>query len=270
MTKVDRPTSVRRGFSSGSGRSACAAIALLSLSVAVVACGGKGAARGAAGAPTTIGSDAKSVNDAEHGAAVAHLAAAPWGMRLDKRRTFSLPLPDGGNWTHVKFWGVTTLAGFRYGDGHHAVAAAFVFASTKSEATVESCSRRFLDWGRSHAKAFDLDIGEPRVDVVPWLGAPPIDTGADKSSGKPEQMLRIYVLDAERRSVFGASRYPSAFAVYPAWKDACLVVGISVPGDDAPLADEVRDRLVRDALPAVVTKAGQGPLALEAAIDIEE
>lgn len=235
------------------------------LLLAAAGCGGaKGNARGPSGATSASGETAKGPNDAEHEAAVAKLAEAPWGMRLDKRRTLSLPLPDGGSWTHVKFWGITTLAGFRYGDSHHAVAAAFAFASTKTEATVDNCSRRFLEWGRAHAKAFDLDIGEPRVDLVPWLGAPA--EGATTS----EPMVRIYVLDAERRSVFGTARYPSAFAVYPAWKDACLVIGVSVPGDDAPLADVVRDRLVRDALPAVVAKAGQGKLALEAAIDIDE
>jgi hypothetical protein len=261
FSAVARPTGVRVPFL------ACALVVLAS-GLGLGGCGGNSAARGPAGAPSTIGSTRVGPNDAEHEAAIAHLAEAPWGMRIDKRRTFSLPLPDGGNWTHVKFWGVTTLAGFRYGDSHHAVAAAFVFASTKSEATVEGCSRRFLEWGRAHAKAFDLDIGEPRVDVVPWLGAPPPEKLAAPAT--TESMVRIYVLDAERRSVFGTSRYPSAFAVYPAWKDACLVVGVSVPGDDAPLADAVRDRLVRDALPAVVTKAGQGKLALEAAIDIDE
>lgn len=256
-----RPTHVRR-----SRHAAVALVSLVASFASTMACGGaKGGARGptAAGSATDAAS-AKGPNDAEHEAAVARLAEAPWGMRLDKRRTLSLPLPDGGSWTHVKFWGITTLAGFRYGDSHHAVAAAFSFASTKTEATVESCSRRFLEWGRAHAKAFDLDIGEPRVDVVPWLGAP----AGGAAAGEP--MVRIYVLDAERRSVFGTTRYPSAFAVYPAWKDACLVIGVSVPGDDAPLADVVRDRLVRDALPAVVAKAGQGQLALEASIDIDE
>ena len=257
---LGRPTHVRRS-------SAFALLLCLpALIFGAAACGGsKGAAHGPVGSPSALASNVKGPNDAEHEAAIARLAEAPWGMRIDKRRTFSLPLPDGGSWTHVKFWGITTLAGFRYGDSHHAVAAAFVFASTKTDATVEGCSKRFLAWGRAHAKAFDLDIGEPRVDVVSWLGAPVVEGSPEASA-----QVRIYVLDAERRSVFGTSRYPSAFAVYPAWRDACLVIGVSVPGDDAPLADVVRDRLVRDALPAVVVKAAQGKLALEASIDIDE
>ncbi len=170
-----------------------------------------------------------------------------------------MPLPDADRWTHVKFWGVTTVAGWRYGDDHHAVAAAFSFASTKAPATLDSCGARFIRWGKSNASAFELSVGEPRIDEVAWLGGP---TGA---------RVRIYVLDAERRSVFGLHRYPSAFAVYPAWTDACLVVGVSVPADDWPeIAGEVRDRLVRDALPAFVAKPGAGQLALEAAIDVDE
>ena len=252
-----RPTCVRPFV-----RAVLFAGSLGALSAFAFACGGaKGAAARGPGAPSASAA-VPSPNDAEHEAAIARLAEAPWGMRVDKRRIFTLPLPDGGSWTHVKFWGITTLAGWRYGDDHHAVAAAFVFASKTSAATVESCSRRFLAWGRARAEAFDLNIGEPRVDVVPWLGAP-----ADVAA---EANVRIYVMDAERRSVFGVARYPSAFAVYPAWKDACLVIGVSVPGDDAPLADVVRDRLVRDALPAVVIKSGQEKLALEAAIDVDE
>jgi hypothetical protein len=66
------------------------------------------------------------------------------------------------------------------------------------------------------------------------------------------------------------SRYPSAYAIYPAWTDACLVVGLSVPEDDVgPLAAQVRDRLVRDALPSLVAKPGEGQRALEAKIDVD-
>ena len=39
---------------------------------------------------------------------------------------------------------------------------------------------------------------------------------------------------------------------YPAWKGACLVVGVAVPSrDDEARAREVRDRFVRDVLPKV-------------------
>lgn len=193
----------------------------------------------------------------EHPDAIGRLLDAPWGTRLDKRRTFAIPLPDADQWTHVKFWGVTTLAGWRYGDDHHAVAAAFTFASTKGPATVDSCAARFDAWGRAQAKAFDLTIGDARVDVLPWTGG----TGA----------MKIFVFDAERRTIWGTGRYASAYAVYPAWSDACLVVGVSIPDRDVgEPARELRDRLVRDALPGLVTKADRGALALEGATDIGE
>src|SRR5207245_1831843 len=150
-------------------------------------------------------------------------ASAPWGTRLDKRRTFSMPMPDAAHWTHVKFFGVTTLAGWRYGDDHHAVAAAFTFDPPQTPASIEGCAQRFTDWGIVRANAFDLQIGYARITDVHWTGA---------RGGQPST-VRVFVLDAQRRSVFGVARYPSAYAVYPAWSDACLVIGLSVPEDDA-------------------------------------
>jgi len=198
--------------------------------------------------------------DGSHLGALTQLASAPWGQRLDKRRTFSLPFPDAAHWTHVKFWGVTTLAGWRYGDDHHAVAAAFTFDPPEQPASIEGCARSFAEWGLVRAHAFDLDVGDARVSDVFWPGA---------RGGQPAT-VRIFVLDAQRRSVFGVSRYPSAYAVYPAWTDACLVVGLSVPERDVgALASEVRDRLVRDALPSLVAKPGEGQKALEAKIDVD-
>jgi hypothetical protein len=237
---------------------------VVSLLPLLVACGAKPPPRPAGEKSANSAAASPGPDDAEHAEAVARLATAPWTTRLDKRRTISFPLPDGDRWTHVKFWGVTTLAGWRYGDDHHAVSAAFTFESTKSKATVDSCARRFLAWGARYAKAFDLEISKPRVDAAAWLGSASGDAGQGNE-------VRIYVLDAERRSVFGARVYRSAFAVYPAWSDACLVVGVSVPEDEAgENAAVVRDKIVRDAFPGLVAKPGKGPLALEAKIDIDE
>ncbi|GAC1353407.1 MAG: hypothetical protein NVSMB47_05560 [Polyangiales bacterium] len=212
-------------------------------------------------APSASGSSSAGDGPAApHAVALARLLRASWGSRLDKRRTFSLPLPDAAQWTHVKFWGVTTLAGWRYGDEHHAVLAAFTFPAKDSPPSIEACSDAFLAWGRSRAQAFDLSVGDMRVEDVPWAGA------------RDSQLatLRVYVLDAERRSVFGTSRYPSAFAIYPAWSDACLVIGVSVPEDDAgEVAGRLRDRFVRDALPALTARPGAGSSALEAQIDVD-
>jgi hypothetical protein len=184
----------------------------------------------------------------EHPIAIAHLAASPWGARLDKRAVLAVPLPDASEWTHVRFWGVTTLAGWRYGDDHHAVAAAFTFAPKTVPATIDECAERFADWGRPRARSFDLRLSEPRVDEIPWQG----------------KRARVYVMDADRRSIFATHRYFAAYAVLPAWRDACLVVGFAVPGADAvDDARTVRDRWVRDAVEAISTKADAGSRALE-------
>src|SRR5436309_1949063 len=50
--------------------------------------------------------------------------------------------------------------------------------------------------------------------------------------------------------------YAVAYATYPAWKGACLVVGAAVPARDEPQrARAVRDRFVREVLPKIeITK----------------
>ena len=190
-----------------------------------------------------------------HADAIGRLLDAPWAARVDKRRVVSLPLPDGPAWTHVKFWGVTTLAGYRYGDDHHAVAAVFTFAPSKTPATADGCAARFESWGRDHAKNFDILVGDSRVDTFAW--------------GNGEH-AKVYVLDAERRSLFGNKKYAAAYAVYPAWTDACLVVGVAAPEDEAgDAARMLRDRLVRDALPGLVAKEKAGAVALEAKVEVD-
>lgn len=190
----------------------------------------------------------------EHPEAIARLASAPWGPRVDKRAVLVVPLADAAAWTHVSFWGVTTLAGWRYGDAHHAVAAAFTFSPPSAPATVDGCAERFTTWGRSKARRFDLILGEPRVEEPAWSGG---YAGAGAHA-------RVFVVDADRRSVFGTKRYFAAYAVVPAWRDACLVVGFAVPANGAlDDARAVRDRWARDGVAAIEVKADAGALALE-------
>lgn len=193
-----------------------------------------------------------------HPEAVAHLLEAPWAARVDRRRTVSLPLPDGAAWTHVKYWGVTTLAGYRYGDEHHVALAVFSYAPPPGGATVDACAQRLASWGEARAKKYDIDVGEPRVERIPW---PP---------GSSDH-AKVFVLDARRRSILGTKRYAAAYAVYPAWREACLAVGFAVPeGGATEDARALRDRLVRDALPGLTVRADAGALALEARSDVED
>lgn len=197
-----------------------------------------------------------------HPEAIAHLLDAPWSARVDRRRTVSLPMPDGAAWTHVKYWGVTTLAGYRYGEDHHVALAIFSFLPSKDPkdnkpATVDACAKRLHDWGAERAKTYDVDISDPRIEEFEW-------PAGSKSRAK------VFVVDARRRSILGTKRYAAAYAVYPAWTEACLAVGFAVPeGAAEDDARALRDRMVRDALPALTVKANAGALALEARSDVE-
>jgi hypothetical protein len=196
--------------------------------------------------------------DSAHPEAVAHLLEAPWAARVDRRRTVSLPLPDGAAWTHVKYWGLTTLAGYRYGADHHVALAVFTYKLQTPTVTVDACADRLAQWGGARAKKYDVDVGEPRIDEIEW----------PSGSGKK---AKIFVLDARRRSLLGTKHYAAAYAIYPAWTEACLAVGFAIPETDAETdARALRDRLVRDALPGLTAKDGAGALALEARSDVED
>ena len=196
-----------------------------------------------------------------HADALGRLLDAPIVARIDRKRVVVLPLPDGDAWTHVKFWTVTTLAGYRYGDDHHAAFGVFTFAPTHSADGFDTaaCVRRFAAWGERRGGKFDLRAGEPREDAIAWMGA------------GDARIARVVVLDAARRTLFGTRRYSIAYAAYPAWKEACLVVGVAVPSsDDGGHAGAVRDRFVRDTFPAITVATTGGVAALEYAEAIGE
>jgi hypothetical protein len=205
--------------------------------------------------PARPGPDPRGPKSA-HPEALGRLLDAESGVRVDQRQTISFELPDAGAWTHVRYWGLTTLAGYRYGADHHVALAAFSFTPPALPATVDGCAERFERWGRDRAQTFDVEVGAPRIDVVKWRGG--------------EAPAKIFVLDARMRSILGTKRYAAAYAVYPAWNDACFVLGFAVPERDAPeAARKLRDRLVRDALPSLTVRGGAGAVALEAKSDVE-
>ena len=83
-----------------------------------------------------------------HQQAMLRLSQEPWGWRNDKRDVFHFPLTDWGNWRRVRFWGLPTFVGFRYGDVHHAIAAMRVVRVQPGDApTPKGCLDRFLRWG---------------------------------------------------------------------------------------------------------------------------
>lgn len=249
-----RSSSVQRDVKAGSSISALVVSAILA------GCAGRlppppAPTLVAANGPVEARPKANGGPKSPHPEAIAHLLEASWSARVDRRRTVSLPLPDGAAWTHVKYWGLTTLAGYRYGDEHHVALAVFSYEPPAGGATVDGCAKRLATWGEARARKYDVEVGEPRIDEIDWMG----------------KKAKIFVLDARRRSLLGTKHYAAAYAIYPAWNEACLAVGFAVPETDAEVdARALRDRLVRDALPGLVVKANAGPLALEARSDVED
>ncbi len=133
----------------------------------------------------------------------------------------------------VKFWGVESLVGFRYGKDHHALVGAFVMHVDDN--TVQgACAKSFEAWAMPMVDAFDVDVTHEAPTAV---------------------MLHRQVVDVD--SVFAQTAtalmresYAGTYAAYPVWKNACLIVGGAVPsrGDDGR-AREVRDRFAREVLP---------------------
>src|SRR5205814_1741754 len=60
-----------------------------------------------------------------HSAALEQLRISPMVAKTDKQNSVLVPLPDGNNWTRVRFLTVPGLVGFRYGKSHHAIVAGF-------------------------------------------------------------------------------------------------------------------------------------------------
>ncbi|HLK35537.1 MAG TPA: hypothetical protein VKU41_02210, partial [Polyangiaceae bacterium] len=79
---------------------------------------------------------------AEHAAALEQLKVAPLGGRDDKQQSLVVSLPDAGNWMRVKFWGMKSLVGFRYGKDHHAIVGGIV-VHVPDETAPGACGKAF-------------------------------------------------------------------------------------------------------------------------------
>jgi hypothetical protein len=172
----------------------------------------------------------------EHAAALEELKIAPLGFRVDKQYSVRIPLPDAAHWMRVKFWGVPTLLGFRYGQGHHAVVGGYV-THVPDNGAPGACAQSFEKWALPLIDAYDIEIRRDPPTAVPWAGG----------------VAEIETLDAKAATVVEQGEQSIAYGVYPAWPGACLVVGVAVPARDGDLhrATDVRDRFVREVLPKI-------------------
>lgn len=222
-----------------------------------------------------------------HSAALEQLRIAPTGPKTDKQNSIIVPLPDAVNWTRVRFLTVPGLVGFRYGKSHHAIVAGFV--THVDDNTVEgACSKSFESWAMPWVEAFEVDIHHDPPAAFPWTlpaapavaAAPPppsepvapapatISPGsvlgrlrlprpapppAPPSVPKKIAIVDVDPLYAKTATILSRESYAAAWAAYPAWDKACLIVGVAVPArDDEARARDVRDRFVKDVLPHVV------------------
>jgi hypothetical protein len=178
-----------------------------------------------------------------HAAALEQLRVAHTGWRMDRQASLRIELPDATHWTRVKFWGVKSLVGFRYGKDHHAIVAGFVVPVEDGTAP-GACGAAFEQWAQPYVDSFEVAIEHDPPRAVPWSG----------------KIVDIDSLVARTATLGVRDEYAVAYATYPAWPKACLVVGIAVPArDELDRAKAVRDRFATEVLPALRVMADSEP-----------
>lgn len=179
----------------------------------------------------------------EHAEALEQLKTAVIGFGNDKQRSFKMPLADASHWTSVKFWGVPSLAGFRYGKAHHAIAGAFV-THVADNREPGACSRSFEEWAKTYIDAFDVRLVHQPPQAVVWKG----------------HIVEIASIDAKSAMLADQDDYRATYAAFPAWNNACIVAGMAVPGrGEVDRATDVRDRFAKEILPLLEIVAKEEP-----------
>ncbi len=231
---------------------------LAAVFASAIGCGGKAppvAKVVAPSAPTKDdGATAKGAGVAggeEHAATLEQLKLAAPVLRVDKQKSVRIPLPDGKNWTRVKFFGVESLVGFRYGKDHHAVIGAFVTHVDDNQAS-NACPKSFEKWAAPWVDAFDVTVKHEAPLAVTWRPLP--------ASKEVPQIVDIDSVFAETATLVDHDSYAGAYATYPVWSNACLIIGMAVPArGESSRAKEVRDRFVKDVFPKVEVLVASEP-----------
>lgn len=182
----------------------------------------------------------------EHAAALEQLKVAPLDGRVDKQGSVRIPLPDAPSWTRVRFLTLKSLVGFRYGKDHHAVVAGMV-THVPDNREQGACPRSVEVWAEPFIKAFEVELSHEPPEAFAWKTKP-------AAAGAPEVVSIVDVdpIHAKTATVLMRESYAAAYATYPVWNNACLVVGVAVPENGEPArAAAVRDRFVKDVFPHV-------------------
>ena len=178
-----------------------------------------------------------------HAAALEQLREARASWRSDKQNSLRIELPDASHWTRVKFWGVKSLVGFRYGKDHHAIVAGFVIP-VDDETVPGACGQTFAQWAQPYVDSFEVAIEHEPPRAVSWNG----------------KIVDIDALVAKTATLGVRDEYAVAYATYPIWPKSCLVVGVAIPArDELERAKAVRDRFATEILPALRVTATEQP-----------
>jgi hypothetical protein len=178
-----------------------------------------------------------------HAAALEQLRVAKGFWRIDRQGSVRIELPDAAHWTRVKFWGVKSLVGYRYGKDHHAIVAAFVI-HVDDETAPGACGKAFEEWAQPYVDSFEVAIEHDPPQAIPWNG----------------KIVDIDSVVARTATLGVRDEYAAVYATYPAWKKACLIMGVAIPArDELERAKAVRDRFATEILPHVRVLASEEP-----------
>jgi hypothetical protein len=178
-----------------------------------------------------------------HEAALERLLAAPLGWRSDHEDVLHVPMPDWENWRRIRYYGVPTFVGFRYGNAHRAVLAAWIRPTAPGD-DLETCLAKFETWARPQADVFGVTTTPAETTRARWA--------------RGEVVIRT--IDAQVSSLIWQRSYAAAYGAYTMWPGTCTVLGVAVlvKGSDE-LAHRVRDRYVREGFAAMQRQAEKVP-----------
>jgi hypothetical protein len=179
----------------------------------------------------------------QHAAALEELKAGKLDWRVDRQNSVRMQLPDAEHWMRVKFWGVKSLVGYRYGKDHHAIVAGFI-VHVDDENAPGACGKAFEDWAQPWVDSFEVVVEHDPPRAFPWKG----------------RIADVDSVVATTATLGVRDEYAVAYGTYPAWKGACLVLGIAVPArDELERAKAVRDRFATEVLPSVQVTMAEEP-----------
>jgi hypothetical protein len=183
-------------------------------------------------------------------AALERLVLQQWGWRNDKKNVFHFPLTDSKNWRRVRYWGVPTFVGFRYGDKHRAIAAMWLQRQKDEEpATPMGCMTRFEKWGLPIADAFSTKVENVVESNQTWK--------------TPEDVV-VRTLEADVRTLLAHRHYFGVVGATVPWPGICAVYGFAFEADDSgDLAKKARDRYAIEGYRQLVRMSETPPDGIE-------